>query len=321
LPQLQYKDLFDNVLLGPAGNSDELCIVSGFATSAMAKKHIDKVAEIFDKTLSLSLIVGMVPITGIGESHHNIFKGLSQNKNISFTCYYIRDQYAPVHSKVYVWLRKGNPVLSFTGSANYTQNAFFTSQEEILCQCNPSGALKYYKNLENKSVDCSHIDADQYCRKDIITSEGDYYRDEKNTELETYNLSLYSVKTGKMQESSGLNWGLSKSPKSPGNPRKRNDAYIPIPSSIYKTNFFPKKGQYFSVRTDDSFSMTLSRAQQNGKAIHSPNDNTEIGIYFRKRLGVPLGKKIRMEDLDNYGRRDVTFVKLDEEDYYMDFSV
>ena len=62
-------------------------------------------------------------------------------------------------------------------------------------------------------------------------------------------------------------------------------------------------------------------AQDGGKAIHSTNDNAEIGRWFRKHLRVRLGERVERTDLDRYGRTDVTFYKIDEENYYMDFSV
>ena len=39
------------------------------------------------------------------------------------------------------------------------------------------------------------------------------------------------------------------------------------------------------------------------------------------RLGLPNGAYVRKDDLLAYGRTDVTFYKIDEEQYYMDFSV
>jgi hypothetical protein len=46
-----------------------------------------------------------------------------------------------------------------------------------------------------------------------------------------------------------------------------------------------------------------------------------MGEYFRKRLGVPLGEPLKMEHLLKYGRTDIDFYKIDDENYYMDFSV
>ena len=61
--------------------------------------------------------------------------------------------------------------------------------------------------------------------------------------------------------------------------------------------------------------------QQNDKAITTPLNNSQIGEYFRRRLGVANGAYISRIDLENYGRTNVVFYKLDEEQFYMDFSV
>ena len=61
--------------------------------------------------------------------------------------------------------------------------------------------------------------------------------------------------------------------------------------------------------------------QENNKAITTPSDNAEIGRYFRSRLGLNEGAKITKEHFERYGRSDVTFTKLDDEHFLMDFSV
>jgi hypothetical protein len=63
------------------------------------------------------------------------------------------------------------------------------------------------------------------------------------------------------------------------------------------------------------------RAQAGGKAIHTYKDNSILGKYIRKRIGIPLGKYVTLSDLKKYGRSDVTIYKIDDENYYMDFSV
>ena len=77
----------------------------------------------------------------------------------------------------------------------------------------------------------------------------------------------------------------------------------------------------FTVRADDGFVFIATVAQDGDKAIHSPEGNHIIGQYFRKRLGVDSGAPVTREHLDQYGRTDVTFYKIDGETYYMDFAV
>ena len=62
-------------------------------------------------------------------------------------------------------------------------------------------------------------------------------------------------------------------------------------------------------------------AQDGDKAIHSTKNNSLLGKYFRKRLGVPLGEFVTRQHLQAYGRTDIKICKIDNETYFMDFSV
>jgi hypothetical protein len=94
-----------------------------------------------------------------------------------------------------------------------------------------------------------------------------------------------------------------------------------IPPSIYNTDFFPTFGFHFVVLTDDGKVFMCTRNQQNGKAIHTPHNNSLIGEYFRNRLGLPIDALITKDNLLNYSRTDVSFYKSDDESFFMDFSV
>ncbi len=76
----------------------------------------------------------------------------------------------------------------------------------------------------------------------------------------------------------------------------------------------------FNLITDDGESFTCVVAQENNKALETPEDNSILGKYFRKRLNVPLGSFVKVEDLDRYGRHHVTIYKINNETYFMDFS-
>ena len=77
----------------------------------------------------------------------------------------------------------------------------------------------------------------------------------------------------------------------------------------------------FTAITDDRHQLTLRVEQQNNKAITTPVRNSDLREYFRNRLGLANGAYITRADLDRYGRTDVKFVKLDDETFYMDFSI
>lgn len=126
-----------------------------------------------------------------------------------------------------------------------------------------------------------------------------------------------------MGNGSRLNWGVrpdGKPRESKGAKRNPNQGYIGLPSSLQRCGFFPDIAQRFTVMTDDEKIFTCVRAQANGKGIETPQDNSELGRYFRDRLGLPSGAYISVKDMKKYGRFDVTFYKLDDENYVMDFS-
>ena len=66
--------------------------------------------------------------------------------------------------------------------------------------------------------------------------------------------------------------------------------------------------------------MQMRVEQQGDKAITCPDDNSMIGRYFRERLNVEPGKPICANHFEQYGRHTVTFTKLNDELFYMDFS-
>ena len=66
---------------------------------------------------------------------------------------------------------------------------------------------------------------------------------------------------------------------------------------------------------------SLEGAQDGGKGIHSTLNNSLLGKYFRNRLGLANGAFVTKSDLLKYGGTDVDFYKIDEETYYLDFSV
>jgi len=114
--------------------------------------------------------------------------------------------------------------------------------------------------------------------------------------------------------SSGLNWGQR--------PRRNQDqAYLSVPVDAQRSNFFPKPGEKFLMRCDDGEEFNCSRAQANGKAIETPNNNAILGLYFRKRLGVRSGYLVTIDHLYNYGRISVDIYYKNINEYFLDFSI
>ena len=320
------NDLFNNILLNPISHgADHLYVISGYATAAMVFHHINYVRK-QDSDIQVDLIVGMCPNDGLSVSNHQGFKKLVKDDFFrKFECSYIMNRPA-VHSKVYIWTKENKPVFGYLGSANYTQSAFLYTQKEAMASCNADQAFTYYQELLSNTIYCTHNDAENFVqiyknnyskKKEQIIRQGEF-----EVKAPDYIIGLPKItisllaNNGTLPQRSGLNWG-----QRPDQKREPNQAYIRLPSSVYHTRFFPESSIHFTILTDDGKTIICTRAQQNGKAIHTPHNNSLIGEYFRNRLGVASGELVTKDNLVKYGRNDIAFYKIDDETYYMDFAV
>ncbi len=291
----------------------------------MAFHHLQTLTRT-DIEAEVSLLVGMSVAEGISLSNHKGFQQLVTTDYVGrFQCSYIIAP-PPVHSKVYAWSRNGEPFMGFAGSANYTQNAFGRTQREAMASMDPTEAIQYYNGLLADSIYCTHPDTEnliqvynetqRFRRRRVVEAEvADRARTGELEDLPYVRLSLLD-RNSELPQRSGLNWG-----QRPELHREPNQAYIRLPASVYKADFFPNIGMHFTVLTDDGKVLICTRAQANGKAIHTPHNNSLIGEYFRNRLGIAFGQLVTTENLVTYGRTHVDFYKIDDETYYMDFSV
>lgn len=304
---------------------NQLFVVSGYATPNMASwllKNSNNFIENnhLDKQIELKLIVGMVPYDGLSISVHEGFRELSNAelpKHISdFVCSYVCDS-VPVHSKIYIWAKNDIPVIAFMGSANFSQTAFSSRRKELLVECDSYEALKYYNDIEANTIFCTHGEIDEYVilhpTHPILDDENKPNRALQGSDIEKVTLSLLA-RNGETGAKSGINWGQREG-------RNPNQAYIGLPIRIARAGFFPLNEQHFTVITDDGHQLILRVEQENDKAITTPLSNAQLGEYLRNRLGVANGAYVTKSDLERYGRTDIDFYKLDEEQYYMNFSV
>lgn len=313
------KDLIYKVLLDPIRKgADKLIIISGYVSHNMASWHIKKINEESLPPIHISLIAGMYPIEGVSIELHEGLKGLvnfSDKHYSSFECKYIY-QGPPVHSKVYLWMKQNVPLVAFTGSANYTKNSFGNTQREYIVSCDPFAAFTFYQEIEADSILCNHNEVEEYVK---------FYKDPKLTQFkqetthsssEKVTLSLLTNR-GDVGYGSGINWGIRRN----GTKREPNQAYISVPSNIARSGFFPLDKTHFSAITDDHKQLIFRIEQANDKALTTPLNNSSLGEYLRNRIGVANGAFVTKADLERYGRTDVTFYKIDDEQFFMDFSV
>lgn len=311
------ENLFDQVLVKPAQEGGtELLIVSGYVGVAIAHRQLNT-PVIKRRQVRVRLVYGMARREGISIAEHGAFQRLVGG-NALFECHY-RVELPAVHSKVYVWMANGEPMKAFVGSANYTQPGFGLGRNngEAMAEANPRSALEYFEQVLGGSMEVGHADIEQR-----VVIHKDQQRGPENGDCRV--VSLLSKKLGyDVARSSGLNWGFR---ASPGYNRNLDEAYIQIGTELDGEGFFPPRPTQFTVRTDDGLSFVAVRAQKtggSGQAIVTPppGGNALLGGYFRRRLGLDYGTIVTREHLEHYGRTDVEFCKIDEETFFMDFSV
>lgn len=326
---------------------DELFIISGY----LGPNEIFKLNELpFAK---MTVIAGMYS-KGVNHGlYDSIKKAQEQNSRLI-----VRFTNIEVHSKIYIWKRKGDIREVLMGSANFSNNGLKTDYRESLADIskNDINRLEDYCDfvLENSTDKPPIVEP----KKNKLTVEQTFKMVRNPEEVEklaqtsdTYELPLFSHKNGLnfVPEKSGLNWCLSNGHVAKG------DAYIAIPKEIIKTrpNFFPKydtnykspKGEKMRQsdpieliwddgvimeasaegtqrNNGDSFPKQLtSFSSKSRKELGGISAKSILGRYIRKRLGVSIDKLVTISDLKNYGRTTISISKISDGVYYLDFSV
>ena len=321
------ENLFDSVLLSPVRQrADTLYIVSGYASATMAHRHFRELQR-FRRPVKVELIVGMTVQDGLSAKDHQGFRDLVSD---TFSCRYVAYN-QPVHTKTFAWYAEEKPRVGFSGSANYTQSAFSGARREAMTEHDAEESRDYFDLIRQDTVDCRdpqvanliaiHAEPEHSIRQaneDDRGTEEDAESDARvagQLERLQHRKISFLDRYGDLPQRSGLNWG-----QRPDEGREPNQAYIRVPSAVYNTDYFPPRREQFTIITDDGMHLVCSRISDHAKSISTRN-NSDIGRYFRQRINVPLGEPVTVEDLARYGRTDVDFYKIDEETYYMDFSV
>lgn len=307
------ESIVEKILFEPINTgADRLCILSANATPSMASWLMTTYAERNMGNVAIELIMESAADNGIDSVSHEGFKELQKsslsNARGGFTCSYLYQP--PAEKKNYfIWLKDNVPVQAFVCSYDFTQASLLRSRSGFFAARAAAYAYKLYEKMVDRTIYCNHSEVEDYVV--IRSSNVSLLSSSERTENRVL-LPLVTKRTGEPGTKSGLNWGQR-------NKRNKNEAYIPLPSKIAKSGFFPLNKQHFLVVTDDHHTLQLRVEQQNDKAITTPASNAQLGEYFRNRLNLANGAYVHLSDLEAHGRTDVTFYKIDEEQYYMDF--
>lgn len=149
-----------------------------------------------------------------------------------------------------------------------------------------------------------------------------YIVHEHDEKYEQVFLPLYSARSRKVEEKSGLNqWNAG------GRKRHKDEIYIPIPRWIHRQfeGFFPynivtDEKEEFTLVLPDGKEISAKVCQQGGKGFMS-NPNKDLGHWIlRTILEIPIGRVVTYEDLDRVGIDSVLITKYDDYRFKINFS-
>lgn len=313
-----YHRNLENVLFSDFSGEeiDHIVIISGY----LGFQPIKKLGKLKDK--KSIIIYGMYGDEGISFPLHSKIREIDkelENLNILYST-------KPVHSKIYFGVSNGNIKFVKVGSANFSSSGLKNDEREILVDVTPDlfdNVKHYYDWVKNNCISCQKAAYNKVPK--II--QGNVVTEEKSLAYKCCLLS-FLTKSKKVPSKSGLNWCHS-----PNGNVSKNDAYIPIRMDDIRNNpgiFPPKKqtNQIVELIWDDGTSMDgLLEGSNNINGViypkqlcSSPRKST-MGEYLRKRLNISSSKVIDIDDLNKYGRSDVSVTLIADGVYYLDFSV
>ena len=322
-----YENLYQRILVDPVNEgADELLVVTGYGSAAMVQRHLRE-PLIARPMLPVRVILGMTRREGLPLVTHNVMVAMSMSSQAQtaqtpnrdrtgrLECRYVTAM-PDIHAKVYIWLRHNEPFVAFNGSANYSHPGFNERERtEVMDLCDPAEASAFYYEAVVRASLCTEEETLAHVRlyRHQGPEEGGGPPGEGQRDV-----PLWNPGKGEIEDSSGLNWGFGG-----GRPRNPAEAYIPLYARMVEDDFFPNRPATFTIITDDDHEIHASRGQGtgSGKSISTPNDNTVLGRYFRNRLGVRLDRRLRRADFERYGRTTPRFTKIDEDTFFMDFSI
>lgn len=343
------EDLYTQIIKKPAKHFNHLKIISGYASAKFLKKLI-----IDYPSHHVTLIIGMAT-QGISRIDHQEFKSICKNFTNIHVFYQI--ELPPTHMKVYQWYLDDSPQLSFIGSANFSENGFFV-QKEILAptidnfstlieeslirsmSClneQVDSLIQFYEidevrglepdeSVENYSTKGNTISHKASKKQLVSEKDGIYSQSKVNLKrllLNNFRLTPFNHVTIELMLLDDPHW-QSKSLNIWTRPyNTKEDAYIDIDrtnkSGNYKFDFFPR-GVHIQLISDDNVQWLVQRTGEYGKDLVVV-EGVNFYEYFLKRLDIREDRPIAYKDLLVYGRTNVEFYKVNEDQFILDFSV
>lgn len=318
--QMVYRSIEQSML-----EAEEAYIACGYVSSSgIELMRSSIISFLSDAHRVLKVVVGMALFEGITEGD---LKALKELRCLMTPPSEVRFVWAaPYHGKVY-YFRAGNRCRIYIGSSNLSSTGLARNIEcnclfSVEVGCSVEREVRNFLNLlMQDDFSLSFDSAERRLRivrrvvqPEVVRAvggEGGGSVSASSPATVVLHLSVHPR--------SGLNWCFGE-----GRPRDWYEVYVPVPSHIQKSGFFPPPGTVFNVVTDDGLQFQCKAAGTGGKNLESHPRLTILGRWIKGRLmadaGLQENEPVTEEHLQKYGRNFVTVIRLSDQDYYLDFS-
>lgn len=204
----------------------------------------------------------------------------------------------------------GQNEYSFSRSKNTLFKRFITHKDKYIYGFNIKILEDPFDFLLKSKIDRQLMVAD-----DVV------YSKEDNKIKDSIILPLYSTRSGKVPNKSGLNnWNAA------GRKRHEDEVYIPVPSWIHKVkkgffnyNTADNRTDPFDVKLPNGERLSMRVTQAGGKGLQS-NPNSALGNWIlRDVLQIMPKVLVTSEMLDTIGIDSVQLSKMENNKYSLDF--
>src|SRR5699024_1693769 len=170
--------------------SDRVTILSGYGSGSFLKKVLKDCPE-----SKIDLYLGMTH-EGVSKSSHYTFQHLTK-KNPNINVYY-QIKGTPNHMKIYSIFNLDDQRISFTGSANFTENGFEYNREILV-----EGNLDFNEVFDAQHIDsliCTDIDIEKYVNiySAVIEDPESSEKNEKDESSFVTGIKIYNPKSTKL---------------------------------------------------------------------------------------------------------------------------
>ncbi|GHU53109.1 hypothetical protein FACS1894132_04370 [Clostridia bacterium] len=203
---------------------------------------------------------------------------------------------------------------------SHNMNSIYFNDGQNLYSFNLSKSTLYKKfDTSNiiREINVKIIDNPFLLLKEMLGEKRDKIVFSPIRELPHVFLPLFSTRTGKVPEKSGLNqWNAD------GRARHSDELYIPVPKNVHKRfpGFFPDRNTIFELELPNGKVLSAKMCQSDSKGLMS-NPNKELGHWLlRDVLQIKEGKLVKLEILQKLGIDSAVIYKDSDKHFAIDFT-